>query len=196
MAVFMPTTSPRTFSRGPPELPGLMAASVCSMSMVRPSVTGKGRLSALTTPTLTVWDSPNGLPMAMTQSPGCICAESPNLASGSAWSGFSVNSISALSVSGSRPTTRARYRMSSSSPYSDTSTLSAPSTTWLLVRMRPSLAMMKPVPAATVGRLLPRGLLGCPRLAEEAAEHVVAAEKLRELLLALARLGADVHHGR
>ena len=52
-----------------------------------------GRLSALTTPTLTVCDRPNGLPMAMTQSPGCICAESPNFASGSAWSGFSVSSM-------------------------------------------------------------------------------------------------------
>ena len=28
MAVFMPTTSPRRFTSGPPELPGLMAASV------------------------------------------------------------------------------------------------------------------------------------------------------------------------
>ena len=133
--------------------------------MVRPSVTGNGRLSALMTPTLTVCDSPNGLPIAITQSPGCICAESPNLASGSAWSGFSVSSISALSVSGSRPTTRARYRMSSSSPYNETSTLSAPSTTWLFVRMRPSFAMMKPVPAATVvGGAPPRlGWRGCPK---------------------------------
>ena len=32
IAVFMPITSPRTFSSGPPELPGLIAASVCSIS--------------------------------------------------------------------------------------------------------------------------------------------------------------------
>ena len=37
-----------------------------------------------------------------------------------------------------------------SSPKSDTSILVASSTTWLLVRMRPSLLMMKPVPAARV----------------------------------------------
>ena len=44
IAVFMPITSPRTFSSGPPELPGLIAASVCSMSLARPSVTRNGRL--------------------------------------------------------------------------------------------------------------------------------------------------------
>jgi hypothetical protein len=103
----MPTTSPRTFSSGPPELPGLMAASVCSMSIVRPVATGKGRFSALITPTLTVCERLNGLPIAITQSPGSIWLESPNFTSGSVWSGFSVSSMSALSVSGSRPTTRA-----------------------------------------------------------------------------------------
>ena len=61
------------------------------------------------TPTLTVCARPNGLPMAMTQSPGCIWLESPNFTSGSRWSGFSVSSMSALSVSGSRPTTCASY---------------------------------------------------------------------------------------
>jgi hypothetical protein len=43
------------------------------------------------TPTLTVWARLNGLPMAMTQSPGCICDESPNLASGSGALGFSTS---------------------------------------------------------------------------------------------------------
>ena len=38
-------------------------------------------LSAEMTPTVTVWLRLNGLPIAMTQSPGCICAESPNFAS-------------------------------------------------------------------------------------------------------------------
>ena len=32
IAVLMPITSPRRFSSGPPELPGLIAASVCSIS--------------------------------------------------------------------------------------------------------------------------------------------------------------------
>ena len=54
IAVFIPMTSPRTFRSGPPELPGLMAASVCSISFERPSVTRKARCVALMTPTVTV----------------------------------------------------------------------------------------------------------------------------------------------
>ena len=104
MAVLMPITSPRTFSSGPPELPGLIAASVCSTCAERPLATVNGRSRPLITPTLTVWSRPNGLPIASTQSPGCICAESPNLISVSGALGFWVSSISALSVSGSRPT--------------------------------------------------------------------------------------------
>ena len=83
IAVLMPITSPRRLSSGPPELPGLIAASVCSTCAERPSATGNGRSSALMTPTLTVCARPNGLPIAITQSPGCICDESPNLISGS-----------------------------------------------------------------------------------------------------------------
>ena len=59
------------------------------------------------TPTVTVWLRPNGLPIATTQSPGSICAESPNFASWSGAAGISVSWISALSVSASRPTTLA-----------------------------------------------------------------------------------------
>ena len=90
IAVLMPMTSPRMFSSGPPELPGLIAASVCSNSFERPSVTGNGRFVALITPTLTVCARLNGLPIAITQSPGCICDESPNLASGSGVLGLSI----------------------------------------------------------------------------------------------------------
>jgi len=55
IAVLIPMTSPRRFSSGPPELPGLIAASVCSMSFDRPSVTRNARDVALMTPTVTVW---------------------------------------------------------------------------------------------------------------------------------------------
>ena len=72
MAVLMPTTSPRTLSSGPPELPGLMAASVWSMLTLRWGATGNGRPRALMTPTVTVWLKLNGLPIATTKSPGCI----------------------------------------------------------------------------------------------------------------------------
>ena len=131
----MPITSPRRLSSGPPELPGLMAASVWMTSWVRRSATGSGRPTALTTPTLTVWLRPNGLPIAITQSPGAICDESPSLASCRACFGIWVSLMRALSVNWSRPTTFASYTSSASSPKNAISIFVAPSTTWLLVRM-------------------------------------------------------------
>ena len=87
-------TSPRTFNSGPPELPGLIAASVWITSDRRCGVTGNGsRPVALMTPTLTVCASPNGLPIAITQSPGSIWLESPNFASGRGRLGFSTSWI-------------------------------------------------------------------------------------------------------
>ena len=67
--------------------------------MLRPSVTRSDRWLALMTPTVTVYWNWNGLPIAITQSPGAICDESPNLASGSRPFGFSTSWISAVSVS-------------------------------------------------------------------------------------------------
>ena len=85
IAVLMPMTSPRMLSSGPPELPRLMAASVWMYSRSRPGIglsCVSTRPTALTTPTVTVFENENGLPIAMTQSPAAICAESPNFASG------------------------------------------------------------------------------------------------------------------
>ena len=65
------------------------------------------RASAETTPTVTVWLRPKGAPMTITQSPGAIRLESPNLAAGSFRAARSTSSRSALSVSRSRPSTRA-----------------------------------------------------------------------------------------
>ena len=79
IAVVMPITSPRRLSSGPPELPGLTAASVCRTRCSRPS-TGNGRDVALITPTVTVWDSANGFPIATAQSPGLTASELPSLA--------------------------------------------------------------------------------------------------------------------
>ena len=84
----------------------------------------------------------------------------------------------------------------------------APSTTWLLVRMKPALSMMKPVPAACTtcsrgcaGAAAPGRRLPAARLAEEALEQVVAAaaaaaEELGQVLRALPRLGPDVDDRR
>src|SRR6266581_3740282 len=54
-AVFTPITSPREVTSGPPELPGLSAASVWTTSSIsRPECDLSERPSALTTPAVTV----------------------------------------------------------------------------------------------------------------------------------------------
>ena len=72
MAVFTPMTSPFMFSSGPPELPGLMAASVWMKCWNWPLAPGSMvRFLAEMMPAVTVCDSAKGLPMASTQSPTC-----------------------------------------------------------------------------------------------------------------------------
>jgi hypothetical protein len=66
-AVLMPTTSPCDETSGPPELPGLSAASVWMTSSIsRPERDRNDRPRAETTPVVTVDSKPSGLPMAMT----------------------------------------------------------------------------------------------------------------------------------
>ena len=62
--VLMPMTSPRELSSGPPELPGLMAASVwMASSMARPPRSRMERME-LMMPRVMVPLRPKGLPMA------------------------------------------------------------------------------------------------------------------------------------
>ena len=73
MAELMPMTWPFMSSSGPPELPGLIAASVWIALMKDwssaspPGVTGRFR--ALTMPVVTVLSRPSGAPTAITWSP-------------------------------------------------------------------------------------------------------------------------------
>ena len=68
----MPITSPASFSSGPPELPGLIGASVCStLSIVKPFGAVIWRCSAEITPVVSVRSRSNGLPIASTGSPTC-----------------------------------------------------------------------------------------------------------------------------
>ena len=61
MAVFTPISRPAESSSGPPELPGLMAASVWIAPRITRRVTDSiSRLSALTMPVVSVWSSPKG----------------------------------------------------------------------------------------------------------------------------------------
>ena len=73
--------------------------------------------------------SPSGLPIASAHSPICVESEFPNETVGRFWASILRT---AMSVCGSVPITRARNTRLSSSR---TVTLSAPSTTWLLVMM-------------------------------------------------------------
>src|SRR5919201_127287 len=74
-----PITRPLESSSGPPELPGLIAASVwMALEIGKPLGDVIVRPSEETTPTVTVPARPNGEPMAMAWSPGAIALESPS----------------------------------------------------------------------------------------------------------------------
>ena len=142
MAVLTPITSPWALSKGPPELPGLIAASVWRKS-TRLSAEPTWELLrplALIIPVVTVLSSPKGLPMAIAHSPTCRASESPKLTIGR----FSPLILTtAISVKGSAPTTcpskvRPSLRV--------TVTWFAPSTTWALVRISPLVFMINPEP--------------------------------------------------
>ena len=129
MAVLMPTSSPRRLTSAPPELPGLMAASVW-MKFSYPSGLMPDRPSALTMPEVTVCCRPNGLPIATTKSPTRTEAESARLMS--VGSVPSLILMTATSEPASAPTSSACSSRSSSSV---TVISCALSTTWALVTM-------------------------------------------------------------
>src|SRR5258708_2297494 len=105
-AVLMPMTSPREETSGPPELPGLRAASVwITSSISRPDTLRSERPSADTTPAVTVDSKPSGLPIATTTWPRLRRALSPSTADGVP-AGRPVASR-ARAVAGSLPSPRA-----------------------------------------------------------------------------------------
>ena len=103
------------------------------------------RCLAEMTPVVSVRLSPNGLPIAIAGSPTWTSLAEPS------WSGRSVSpSVATLSrarsVDVSRPMIFASTVLESENW---TVTLTAPSTTWALVRMSPLLSMTKPEPVAS-----------------------------------------------
>ena len=65
MAVFMPMSRPDESRSAPPLLPGLIAASVWITFVIgRPDGDWTSRPRPETTPTVSVWSRPNGLPIA------------------------------------------------------------------------------------------------------------------------------------
>ena len=139
IAVFTPMTAPLAATSAPPELPGLIGASVWTALITAlvslPSPASRtGRSRALTMPLVTVPASPSGEPMATTGSPTTTSSESPSDAATSP--GFSTLRT-AMSLAGSRPTMRAAEPLPSkkTARISAPSTPSAPETTWLFVTM-------------------------------------------------------------
>ena len=141
-----PITRPVASSSGPPELPGLSAASVwMTSSIANPLGAVMRRWSADTTPVVSVRSNPNGLPIATVGSPTRTAEESP---SSSGWSilPFGLTASTARSVSGSLPITRAvTVRWSEN----DTRTSVEEATTCALVRMWPLSSSTKPEPVET-----------------------------------------------
>ncbi len=75
----MPITRPWPSSSGPPELPGLMAASVwITSAMLKLLGASIVRCTAETMPVVTVRVKPNGLPMAIVGAPTLASDESPS----------------------------------------------------------------------------------------------------------------------
>ena len=136
-------TSPFMLNSGPPELPGLTAASVWMNGTYEPS--GSERDLALTIPAVTVFSKPYGEPIATTHSPTFTSS-----AAGSFTVGRSFASIfsTATSLARSKPTTLALYSRLS---VSFTVTTDASATTCALVRITPSGLMMKPDPRPRIG---------------------------------------------
>ena len=145
ISVLRPITWPQRSTSGPPELPGLMGASVWIIGSSE--MPGSVRLRPLTIPRVIVWSRPMGLPMATTSSPTLMPDESPSLAVGSGPDDSTRSS--ARSSTGSRPMTRAVTLVPLSSV---TDREAAPSTTWALVRIWPSLSMMTPEPTIVSNR--------------------------------------------
>src|SRR5439155_1037952 len=142
IAVLMPITSPCMFTSGPPELPGLIAASVWRKSSNGPWPIW--RALALMIPAVTVACRPNGDPTASTQSPTWTRSESPTFAARNVPLPSSSRST-ARSVFRSSPTTFALCLLPSSVI---TSMSVARSTTCALVRAIPLGSTMTPVPRA------------------------------------------------
>ena len=151
----MPITSPFESSSGPPELPGLIDASVwMALSMpklVRPSTV---RLVAEITPIESDWVSPKGLPIAATGSP-TENVERSESGTGTRLRPLGSTLISATSASASKPTMWAGTLLRS--PNSTKTCFAAWGvppplrrpplvTTWALVTMSPSLSTTKPEP--------------------------------------------------
>ena len=151
MAELMPISWPRMSTSGPPELPGLIAASVCSAFSTVASLATRapptltGRLIALMMPVVTVPPSPSGEPNATTCCPTRTVSELPSCI------GVSPETLRARSTARSKPGSRPTISACAVAPSWNTAVTTPPraaaSTTWLLVSSRPSGLSTTPEPS-------------------------------------------------
>ena len=101
MVVLTPIRRPALSNNGPPEFPGLIAASVWMTPwMSRPPTEVMVRPRALITPVVNVWSSPKGFPMAKTLWPTRRSLEVPT-GMGTSFSAGAEMRNTAKSLSGS-----------------------------------------------------------------------------------------------
>src|SRR5438477_960676 len=148
-----PITCPAMLTRGPPELPGLIAASVWMKSNPG-AATVSGAPLRLTMPNETDCSRPNGWPSASTNSPTRMRLESPRGSTGSPPASMRTR---ARSTRRSSPTVRPLKRRPSARR---TWIHSACSMTWALVTIRPLDSMMKPEPVDRRGSPGPSSSFG------------------------------------
>ena len=151
----IPISSPFASSSGPPELPGLIEASVwIALSMPKLVSPSTVRFVAEITPIESDWSSPNGLPIAATGSP-TVKLERSESSTGCRSRPSGSTLISATSASASKPLISAGTRLRS--PNSTKTCLASCGvpppfrwpplvTTWALVTMSPSLSTTNPDP--------------------------------------------------
>ncbi len=141
-----PRTSPLAFSSGPPELPGLMGASVWIMPVnARPLGAVLLRPRPETMPEVSEPASPNGVPMASTGSPIWAASELAST-SGCRWLPAPETWTTARSSEASVPATAPATVVPS---LKVTRICRAPATTCSLVRMSPPLLSTIPEPVAS-----------------------------------------------
>jgi hypothetical protein len=141
----MPMTRPRASSSGPPELPGLIGASVwMTLSISKPSGARISRSRPETMPEVAVCSSPKGEPMATASWPTSTRSESAKGSGRSAGASSGSTRRTARSEERSEPTTCAST--AGPSPSNWTCTRRALPTTWAFVSSVPSRSTTKPVP--------------------------------------------------
>ena len=163
IAILIPTTSPFMLTSGPPEFPGLIAASVWRKSWFSTPARSRStswRPRPLMIPWLTEWFRPNGLPRARTHDPTGASSLLPSRAAGRLSRSSLSTAISALLSAKIRVGWKDRPSLRKMSIWPT----AAPATTWLFVITNsprsPSPRTITPDPVSSNSRTFGIALAG------------------------------------